>query len=451
MPLIGGILGLILGPLTIPYLIFPFFEITYTLPQWHSGFHIGFILLTILIILASVFVAFITVRKTANESPVSNLSPKSATINTNKFIESLSLFKKLSFNTRWNLRDINRNKLRAFVSIVGVIGCVLLTFSAFGMYDSVQDCKVWEFENINHYQTKLTLNDTISLDKANEIADEVNGTPIQESSIEIKANNIKKSGSISIYNQTDLISFTDNKMNPINISNDSIAISGKMAELLNVNIGDTISWHLSGENKWFNATIDDIYYDPINQGLYMSPETYESFDNLNFTPNSIISSQNIHKNYTEVTSNTNINDLVNSFNQSMEGLNIMVAIFVIFAIILSFVVLYNLGIMTYTETEQQLATLKVLGFKNTYLRKILILPNIWYAIIGFIIGLPISYYIFSLMMSTIGETYYYPRVIHPLNLIITFSLALVINILIGLAVSRKVKNIDMVESMKAKE
>ncbi len=400
---------------------------------------------------ASVVISFIATRKVANESPADTLTQKTPKTSGLKFIENLKIFRFMPFSSKWNLRDFNRNKLRTIVSIIGVIGCVILLFQAFAMSDSINDMITWEYGDINSYENKLTLNDTISLSQADYIAKEVNGTQLYEDSIELRANGITKSGSISVHNETELLRFTDNAMNHIDIDQDEIAISGQMAELLGVEVGDTVEWHLTNNNEWESSKIDAIYYDPLIQGMYMSPENFENHGDLNFTPNSIVTDEKVDENYTDVAAKTNVKDLLDSFEIFMEIIDIMIVLFVAFAVALAFVVLYNLGIMTYTETERELATLRVLGFKNSYLRRILVVPNIFYAVIGFILGLPVSYYVFQVVMASIGEDYYYPRVIHPQTLLIIFVLVLVVNIVIGLFVSRKLKKLDMVESLKAKE
>ena len=451
MPFLGTILGIIIGPATIPYLMFPMFKTSYTLPAWKGGFSIEYLIICLLMVAASVIIAFIATRKVANESPADTLNPKAPKSSGVKFIENLKIFKFLPFSSKWNLRDFNRNKLRTIVNIIGVIGCVILLFQAFAMSDSITDMITWEYGTINSYENKLTLNDTISQSQANYIAKEVNGTQLYEDSIELKANGITKSGSISVHNETELLRFTDNKMNYVDIGPDEIAISGQMADLLGVEVGDTVEWHLTNNNEWQSSKIDAIYYSPIFQGLYMSPENFEDHGDLNFTPNSIVTGEKKVDNYTDVTAKTSVSQLLKGFDIFMELIDVMILLFVAFAVALAFVVLYNLGIMTFTETERELATLRVLGFKNSYLRRILVVPNIFYAIVGFILGLPVSYYVFEIVMASIGEDYYYPRVIHPQALLIIFVLILVVNIAIGLFVSRKLKNLDMVESLKAKE
>ena len=56
----------------------------------------------------------------------------------------------------------------------------------------------------------------------------------------------------------------------------------------------------------------------------------------------------------------------------MEIMNVMVVILVVAAIVLGIVVLYNLGVMSYVERHRELATLKVLGFRDKHIGKLLI-------------------------------------------------------------------------------
>ena len=222
MPFLGAVLGIIIGPATIPYFMFPFFETSYTIPAWKGGFSIEYMIICLLMVAASVVISFIATRKVANESPADTLTQKTPKTSSLKFIENIKIFQFLPFSSKWNLRDFNRNKLRTIVS----------------------------------YENKLTLNDTISLSQADYIAKEVNGTQLYEDSIELRANGITKSGSISVHNETELLRFTDNAMNHIDIDQDEIAISGQMAELLGVEVGDTVEWHLTNNNEWESSKID---------------------------------------------------------------------------------------------------------------------------------------------------------------------------------------------------
>ena len=56
--------------------------------------------------------------------------------------------------------DSRRNKFRAFITIVGVMGCVALLIVAFGMNDCMGELKSWEYDDISHFNSKLQRSDS---------------------------------------------------------------------------------------------------------------------------------------------------------------------------------------------------------------------------------------------------------------------------------------------------
>ena len=173
--LAGAILGLIIGPLTLPNLFYPSMSATYILPEWKPAWGINFVYVAIIMVVMSLLVSYFAVRSISSENPADTIRPKVPKISSSGFIEKTSIWKRFSFNVRWNYRDAKRNKFRALMTIVGVMGCAALLVSAFGMYDGMHDLKEWEYSQINHYDSKLIVNDNASISSINNIADEVNG------------------------------------------------------------------------------------------------------------------------------------------------------------------------------------------------------------------------------------------------------------------------------------
>ena len=143
--------------------------------------------------------------------------------------------------------------------------------------------------------------------------------------------------------------------------------------------------------------------------------------------------------------------IMDSYDSFMEIMNIMVAIFVVGAIVLGSVVLYNLGIMSYVERSRELATLKVVGFRDKHIGNILISQNIWLTVIGVIVGLPAGYAVlYALVMSLVSE-YELSIYIGPLTYIVSILVTFGVSFVVGLFVSKKNKEIDMVEALKGRE
>ena len=347
----GSILGLIVGPLTLPNLFYPSMSSTYILPEWKPAWSMTFVYVAIAMILMSVVVSYFAVRSISKENPADTIRPKSPKVSSSGFIEKLGFWKKLSFNARWNYRDAKRNKFRALMTIVGVIGCTALLVSAFGMYDGMSNLKEWEYSQINHYDSKLVIDDGASLSEIDDVAREVNGDKIMESAIEIESDNSKKSASLLVLNDTKLVTPTDYDWNKVHIADDEVSISQKMADLLGVGVGDTVKWHIMGSDKWINTTINKIHADPISQGFIMSSDKLEDLD-LNYTPTSIVTAEHVDKNYSAIKSSTSMNDMISSWDELTESMWLLIYILIFFASILAVVVLYNLGLLSFTEIER---------------------------------------------------------------------------------------------------
>lgn len=448
--LVGSILGLIIGPLTLPKLFYPSMSSTYILPSWEPAWSMDFVYVALAMVIMSVFVSYYAVKSIFNENPADTIKPKVPKVSSSGWIEKLGFFKHLSFNARWNYRDAKRNKFRALMTIIGVIGCTALLISAFGMYDGMNDLKEWEFNQINHYDSKLVIDDEAGISEINDVADDVDGDKIMESAIEIESDSAKKSGSLLVLNHTDLITPTDYDWNKIKIGNDEVSISQKMADMLGVNVDDTVKWHIMGSDKWIETKIDKIHSDPTSQGFIMSADKLENLD-LNYTPTSIVTTQHVDKNYSAIKTTNSMKDMTSSWDELTEAMWLLIYILIFFASLLAIVVLYNLGLLSFTEIEREIATLKVLGFKTGALRKLLLTQNLWFTTIGFLLGIPVGYYILKIMWESSGDSFYILPSISLMNLIITAVITFTLSILVNLMFSRKIKKLDMVESLKSGE
>ena len=343
----------------------------YSLPEWNPGFDISFVVVAGLMVVSSLAVSYFAARNISKENPANTMRPKAPNISSSGTLEKSVLWDKLSFNIRWNYRDTKRNKFRALMAIVGVMGCVALLISAFGMNDSMENLKTWEYDDISHFESKLIIESGASQSDIDRVTDEVNGSQIMEQAIEIKAQGNEKTAMLLALNDTDLISHTDKNGKAINLSNTDISLSQKMAESLDVGVGDTIKWHIVGSDDWVECKITNIHGEPLSQGIILSAEKLKDLD-LNFTPTSIITSQSVDDNYDSIKSVSSIDDMVNAWDKMTSSVMMMVSILIFFAVLLAIVVLYNLGILSFTEIEREIATLKVLGFKTGDLRKLLL-------------------------------------------------------------------------------
>ena len=448
--LIGSILGLILGPMTLPQLFYPSMSATYKLPSWNPAWSMNFVYVAVLMVLMSLAVSYYSVKSISDEKPADTIRPKVPKVSTSGFLEKLPIWKRLSFNVRWNWCDAKRNKFRALMTIIGVIGCSALLVCAFGMYDGMNDLKEWEYNQINHYDSKLVVEENATDAQIDDVAKAVNGDKLMESAIEIESDDAKKSGSLTVLNNTDLVTPTDYDWNKVDIKDEEVSISQKMADMLDVKVGDTVKWHIMGSDKWVKTKIDKIHADPISQGFIMSADKLEDLD-LNYTPTSIVTAEHVNQSYDGVKAASSLKDMTSSWDELTESMWLLIYILIFFASLLAIIVLYNLGLLSFTEIEREIATLKVLGFKSGFLRRLLLTQNLWFTAAGFILGLPVGYVILAIMWESSGDSFYILPSISLSNFILTAVITFALSILVNLMFSRKIKKLDMVESLKSGE
>ena len=141
-------------------------------------------------------------------------------------------------------------------------------------------------------------------------------------------------------------------------------------------------------------------------------------------------------------------EMRDNWDEMSGSIMMMVSILIFFAVLLAIVVLYNLEILSFTEIEREIATLKVLGFKTGDLRKLLLTQNIISTAVGFILGIPLGFYLMTLMMNAAGESLYYIPSLTSGNILLSGVITFAVSIVVNLLFSGKIKNLNMVEALK---
>ena len=183
----------------------------------------------------------------------------------------------------------------------------------------------------------------------------------------------------------------------------------------------------------------------------MSIKTLKSYD-IDFKTSYIITNENNIKNDSKIIDGIqNVKDMSKDWDALTENMMLMVYILILMASILAVVVIYNLSILTFNEIERDFATLKIVGFKSKYLRKIFLTQNLFLTFVGYLIGIPLGKWILDVMIEMSGDSMDMISVLHFPNLVISFIITFILSISINLVFSRIIKNVDMVKSLKGVE
>ena len=454
--IVAALLGLVAGRYFIGSVFIglemSFFEIPNGMPIIKNDSYV----VAALVVLCVSFVTYLSTRKILKEKTADTLrneipSVKSKSLN----ITTTGIFKKMSFNTKWNIRDMFRNKARTITGIVGITACTMLIVCSLGMLDSMNYFIDLQFNRIFNFEYKLSLKSDISTENLKELTDKYGDNTSQSIYIEIKDNdgNIE-SNNIFVTDSKDYVRFVDNKDRFISVDNDEgVYVTYKLAKTKGYNIGDEISWHISGNNKYYTSKIVGFNKDPQNQNLTMTRKYLESLD-IEYKPDSLYTNVDLsgNKDIAGVTVISNIDKLKEGMDGMLETMKTMLVLIIVIAIILGSVIIYNLGILSYTEKQYQFATLKVLGFKDKQIQKIFIRQNNIVSVISIILGLPAGFYLTDWLFKTaIEEHYDFGAHINLVSYVLAAIGTFVISYVVSKILAKKIRKIDMVTSLKGNE
>ncbi len=450
---IGCITGAWIGYATLPPWILGMFNGSYLVPDLKGTVTTLDITSTMLAIAVSTVVSFLACRKELKDPPAQTLRPPAPKKIRHSWLEKSRLWLHLDFSTQWNIRDVIRNKLRSLMGIMGVMGCAMLLVCGFGCFDSIDGLMDKMYGELMTAGNKILLSKDAGEGYAYDLAATYKGQMIMETSVEFVADTAKKSGSATIIDKGNFVHIQDEKLRPVKLDKNGIAMTSKMAGLLGVSKGDHIRWHLVGDDKWQYTRIAQIYRDPSIQGITMYRSTFEDME-YKFKPTSVLTNMTVDGDLTEddeVASIMNIADMKASFAETMEMLYSMVYIMVIAAVLLGVVVLYNLGVLSFVEKTREVATLKVLGFKSSNIRNILQKQNVWLTVIGIAVGLYAGWAMLYVICTTVSDTLdMYPILTVPTYLY-SIGGTFLVSVAVNFMFSKKVKTIDMVDALKGVE
>ena len=298
-------------------------------------------------------------------------------------ITTKGIFKKLNFSAKWNIRDILRNKMRTFMGIAGITGCCMLLVCAFGMLDTMKSYIKWQFEDLYNFDYKIALKEGYTTKDYDKIISEYGDATSQTLGVEVQKDNTKEANNIFVADSQDYVRFTNTDREYIKLQDNGVYVTQKLAKENNYNIGGKIVWHIYGSDKYYESEIVGFDRDPQNQNIKMTRKYLESLG-IEYKADTIYTNKDLSNVQTPdgVDVIQDINALESGMLSMINTMKTMIILLIVVAAILGSVIIYNLGILSFTEKQYQFATLKVLGFKNQQIKKIFIKQNLWLSIIA---------------------------------------------------------------------
>lgn len=465
--LIGLLIGLTIGYVLIPKIIYSVFLARYYVPRLITIVSpLPFSLVITLTITLMVLVTIVSSLKELKHAPASLLRPKSPKVGKKIFLERLTWFwSKLSFLNQTTARNLFRYKKRIIMTTIGVAGCMALLIAGMGINDSINTISKLQYENIIKYDAMYILKDEdytlnpklTKFFKDNEI---VNPELIKQNAFKFhfkdKTEEVYLTVPKNINNFNNYVTLTSVISNKkISIPNKGAVVTKQFADWLNIQKGDLFSIRNS-DNELFYMYVEDIVTNYVSHYIYISEDYYKSVFGENAKYNIVIAngelSNNIDLNKHDILTANYIKDVVKTFNSFIHGLNQIIVMIVVFAAFLAFIVLYNLTIINISERKREIATFKVLGFYNREISIYVFRETFFLTVLGILGGLLLGNVLHKYIMTTAEtDNIMFLKTIRPMSFILSAAITLVFALIVQFIIHKTLKEIDMIESLKITE
>lgn len=420
------------------------------LPYWKLHMPFFCVVVMIAVLFALTLIGFLSVKSMLRGTAADALRPYAPKKMKNLAIEKTKAWKKFSFGTRWNLRDVMRHKSRTLMSLIGIIGCTVLMAGALGMNDTMNAFLTDYYDKAMNYSSRIYVS-SASEETVAEIAEKYAADASASVSVEIG----DKGVSLDIYDiKRDKVRFLDKKGALVPLRNDGAYLCRRIADEYKLKAGDTFTISPYGTDKEYTLKVNGVIYSS-SESVAITNAYAEACGVTGYKTDSLYTSavKNVLLD-DDLTKNFEIQDkqsIVESFETFTSLLNLSVTVLIAAAIVLGVVVLYNLGVMSYTERYREMATLKVVGFKDKKIAGLLIGQNMWVTVIGVILGLPLAAGTLGYLVKELASEYEMRVVMGWKTFLISTLLTFCVSLVVSLFVAKKNKKIDMVEALKGAE
>lgn len=453
--LLGGIFGAIAGWHSLGKYLHAVMKDYYSIPGFRMELSSKVVIAIAVISVLSAMTNYMSCRKLLVQRASEILRPEPPAVMGAGFLEKTPLWKRLSFATRWNMRDINRNRMRTIAGFTGVVLCTVLTLTAFGANELEQSIEDWEFGELTPANYTVGFSGDAGYGTVYDYAMQYKGQMVQSFDTELISDKDFAVYNVSVVDEGNLYRFQDENGEYVKLPKHGIAISQKAAEALELEVGDFVGFKVPPESKVYEGRISQIYKNPGTQGIAIRRSYFEELG-AQFNPTTLYTDMTVPFTYindrAEISSVFNKAQYIKSLKARKASMDSSIMYIMVIAVVIGVVVMYNLGVLSFIEKTREIATLKVLGFPTNKIRWILQQQNLLITGLGTVIGLIAGSKVLVLMMIEIDvDSDFMFAELSIIPYLLAFMLSFVLSIVVNSIISSKVKDINMVEALKGVE
>lgn len=471
---LGSLVGAVIGTTLIPWVIFTSYGIMYTLPELRLQLHWGLCLGAAAAgLVCTVGATLWAMMHTARQTPAVLMRPKSPKAGKRVILERITpLWRRMTFSMKVSARNLLRYQKRFWMTVIGVAGCTALLISGLGLRSSLFRIIDVQYGEIYRYSARVSLNPDVE-NAAREVGDFLarqeqvqSTTAVQSRAVTFSAGKAAADGYLMVTDdpqalcgQIDLRDMAHGE--PVAIPENGVVIDEKLAELLDLSVGEELTVDCG---TLHTAPVAGIVENYVYHYAYLTADSYAALTGDRYQPNEVLITTGdpspealrpLCESLMEmdaVQSTSNLTAAAKSFRESMEVVDAAVTIIVLSAAALALVVLYNLTNINITERIRELATIKVLGFFDGEVAMYIYRENIVLTVLGIALGQLLGKFLCGYLIRTIEMDFVmFGREPMAGDYVLSVALSVLFALMVNFLMYFRMKKIDMVQSLKSVE
>lgn len=467
---LGSILGALVGFNMLPRIITKAYSSLYEVPSVLTPIRSDLLFEAAAFgIISTTIPTLIVTLQELSHNPATLMRPKAPKAGKRILLENIPmLWKRLSFTKKVTLRNLFRYKARFIMTLLGIAGCTMLLLIGFGLNDSIEGIVEKSFVEIAKYDALVILPSSKDLDNNILTTDGRinNKLYVSREYIDVSRDQTKETGVQLVVPKDDISSFvnlrTMGNNEKLELGDSGVIITKKLAELLDIKVGSTITVQNDDEGRKANVTVTGIAENYVGHYAYMSENSYKAaFGTQAKTNAALLMIKDPATNEKGLSEDllsagalnvTLTSSLIESFNDSIGNVTYVVFVLILSAAALAFVVLFSLTSINIEERVRELATIKVLGFYDREVSSYVYRENFLLTVLGALLGLVFGVLMHGYILTTMEkDVLKFTRYISPQSYMYAFLLTIGFGLIVNLIMNRRLKKIDMVESLKSNE
>ena len=458
---IGSALGLVLGFYGLPAV---FWDVLFGQNEYpyliHPPISAQSWAIAALNVIVSAAICLYTFQQSTKECTAALLRPKPPKAGERILLERITpLWKRMSFNSKMVTRNLLRSKARTILSLAGLLCCNALLIASMGLQDSVKLTLNGHYGGTLNYDVAAQLDQSAGQAESYERhlgAERVEC--VMETAVTLYSDTAQRTTQLTVLGDKQQTVCLGEGFSHMALDPTGAVLTEKLAATLGVTIGDTISCRLPGDDEPVILTVRQLAVNNLNQGMYLSLSAWESLRKGAFTPTLIYLRLPADKTMEKLRNMDEVIDIDLMSDQRAEAFLYLNSVAMVFSILtfialaLAFVICYNMGLINFTERTREYATLKVLGYHQKEIRRLILSENLLITVLAIAVSIAPGIGFTNMILSLVeSESMRYAVMVTPKSIMISSAVTFCFSIFIQLLLTRKVRSIDMVEALKSVE